>query len=136
MLKPPQRKDHSPEDFNSTQNLTTWYSKCPGYNLKLLEVSMMRKIWLILKGKDNQQRCQPPGNPNVETAIITMLQEVKVTLFKKRKDKYSQHRNRNNQTEILEQEPPFPHIWIKNSLGGIYSIMEMTEEIVDLMVEH
>ena len=59
-----------------------------------------------------------------------MFQEVKVILLKK-KDKYFQHRNRNKQIQVLGQQP-FPIFELKIPWMGI----EMTEEIIDMMVEH
>lgn len=57
---PQEQKINSPENFNGTPNLTAWYSKCIGYNPKLLDVPIIKKMWLILKGKRQSAKIPAP----------------------------------------------------------------------------
>ena len=56
---------HSPEDFNRYQGLPMYYSKCPEYNPKLLNVQNTRNIWQLLREK-TLNRSKAWANPDQE----------------------------------------------------------------------
>ena len=77
-----------------TQWFITQYSKWPGYNSKLLGIENTRKIWPILKRKDNEVNLEITQmlellENDFKTTLTTTLHEVKVNNLKMESSKLS-----------------------------------------------
>lgn len=60
LYKNKRQKGVSPEDFNKTQNLATYYSKCPGYISKLIfKKTGKKKTWITFFQEETNNKCRP-----------------------------------------------------------------------------